>query len=505
MHDKIRYKLEVPYAAGAVFPTVFHDDEVIEKISQISELVGHITAWQDMNANPKLRRESRIKTIHSTLAIENNSLSLDQVTAIINGKRILGEPREIQEVKNAYEAYERLLSFDPYSVSDLLTAHRTLMNELVREAGMFRSGGVGVYKGEHLVHMAPPAGMVPELIESLFAWAKTSKVHPLVKSCVFHYEFEFILAGFGVIPVIWAALTVAPFLSEGLAGIVEGFTSGMRNPVKVTWCADSLKAICIFLVIYGMSLGVYYSTHRNYRKGEEHGSAKWSNARRTCKKYAENDRHRNLILTKNVRIGLDGRMHRRNLNVLVVGGSGAGKTRFYAKPNIMQANTSYVVLDPKGNVADARAYFNRVGSELAVYLSRLGSKCEELDAMERLALIHNFFRPDEESDSYFDINDVAKKGHSFRDYICPDTFEMERDCFRFGDRCGRVVFLRDYANYIKDDMITELCDIGASMMLSLDFIPIPTDETVREVESRLLGVETNIANWQRRQNQNNNF
>ena len=167
-------------------------DEVIEKISQISELVGHITAWQNMNANPKLRRESRIKTIHSTLAIENNSLSLDQVTAIINGKRILGEPQEIQEVKNAYEAYERLLSFDPYSVSDLLTAHRTLMNELVREAGMFRSGGVGVYKGEHLVHMAPPAGMVPELIENLFAWTKTSKVHPLVKSCVFHYEFEFI-------------------------------------------------------------------------------------------------------------------------------------------------------------------------------------------------------------------------------------------------------------------------------------------------------------------------
>ena len=159
----------------------------------------------------------------------------------------------------------------------------------------------------------------------------------------------------------------------------------------------------------------------------------------------------------------------------------------------------------KGNIADARAYFNRVGSELAVYLSRLGSKCEELDAMERLALIHNFFRPDEESDFYFDINDVAKKGHSFRDYICPDTFETERDCFRFGDRCGRVVFLRDYANYIKDDMITELCDIGASMMLSLDIIPIPMDEAVREVENRLLGVETNIANWQRRQNQNNNF
>ena len=316
---------------------------------------------------------------------------------------------------------------------------------------------------------------------------------------------EYILIGFGIIPVILAALTVAPFLSDGLAGIVKGLTHSMNNPINIQWCADSPKAILVFLAAYGTGIGVYFSTRRNYRRGEEHGSAKWGNARRTCKKYAEKDSRKNLILTQNVRMGLDGRMHRRNLNVLVVGGSGAGKTRFYAKPNIMQANTSYVVLDPNGNMADARAYFNIVGSELAVYLSRLGSKCEELDAMERLALIHNFFRPDEESDFYFDINDVAKKGHSFRDYICPDTFETERDCFRFGDRCGRVVFLRDYANYIKDDMITELCDIGASMMLSLDFIPIPTDEAVREVENRLLGVETNIANWQRRQNQSSNF
>ena len=167
---------------------------------------------------------------------------------------------------------------------------------------------------------------------------------------------EYILAGLGVIPIVWAALMVAPVLSEGLAGIVEGFTSGMRNPVKVTWCADSLKAICIFLVIYGMSLGVYYSTHRNYRKGEEHGSAKWGNARQICKKYAEKDNGQNLILTQNVRIGLDGRKHRRNLNVLVVGGSGAGKTRVYAKPNVMQAHTSYVVLDPKGEILRDTGY-----------------------------------------------------------------------------------------------------------------------------------------------------
>ena len=115
-----------------------------------------------------------------------------QVTAIVNGKRVLGTPKEIQEVKNAFDAYEQLLSFNPYSVGDLLKAHRTLMNELVREAGMFRSGGVGVFNGDQLIHMAPPANLVPELMNNLLTWAENSKVHPLVKSCAFHYEFEFI-------------------------------------------------------------------------------------------------------------------------------------------------------------------------------------------------------------------------------------------------------------------------------------------------------------------------
>ena len=176
-----------------------------------------------------------------------------------------------------------------------------------------------------------------------------------------------ILAALGVIPVVWAALMVAPFLSDGLAGIIEGFTSGMADPMKVKWCVDSLKAILIFLLIYGLGIGVYLSTKRNYRKGEEHGSAKWGNARRTCKKYAEKDSRKNLILTQNVRMGLDGRKHRRNLNVLVVGGSGAGKTRFYAKPNIMQANTSYVVLDPKGEILrDTGFMLEKEGYEIRV-------------------------------------------------------------------------------------------------------------------------------------------
>lgn len=119
-------------------------------------------------------------------------MSLNQVTDIINGKRILGAPDEIREVKNAFEAYNKLLELNPYSVNDMLFAHKVLMNELTKEAGTFRSGGVGVFAGKQLVHMAPPANQVPHLMKDLVDWAKKAEVHPLIKSCVFHYEFEFI-------------------------------------------------------------------------------------------------------------------------------------------------------------------------------------------------------------------------------------------------------------------------------------------------------------------------
>ena len=167
-------------------------DKIISLVAQISERIGAVIVQSGMDSNPHLRRDSRIKTIHASLAIENNSLSLDQVTAIINGKRVLGPPDEIREVQNAYEAYNRLLEFDPYSIEDLLSAHRLLMTDLTREAGRFRSGGVGIFAGERLVHMAPPAARVPELLVQLKEWAKGSEAHPLIKSCVFHYEFEFI-------------------------------------------------------------------------------------------------------------------------------------------------------------------------------------------------------------------------------------------------------------------------------------------------------------------------
>jgi len=159
----------------------------------------------------------------------------------------------------------------------------------------------------------------------------------------------------------------------------------------------------------------------------------------------------------------------------------------------------------KKNIEEARNYFSRIGTDLITHFSRLGSKCVELDATDRLRILHDFFRAGEETDFRFDLSDTMRKGHDFKDYICPDTFEFERDHFRMGSKFGRVIFLREFASYIKDSMVSELCDLNRNMMLSLDIIPIPTDEAVREVENRLLGVETNITNWQRRQNQNNNF
>ena len=159
----------------------------------------------------------------------------------------------------------------------------------------------------------------------------------------------------------------------------------------------------------------------------------------------------------------------------------------------------------KKSVEDARAYFSRVGADLIAHFSRLGSKCIEMETEERLRIIHDFFRVGEESSFHFDFKDNCMKGHSFKDYICPDSMEFASDSFKIGNRYGRVLFLREYASYIKDSMVAELTDLNRNLMLSIDIVPVPTDEAVKEAESRLLGVETNITNWQRKQNQNNNF
>ena len=159
----------------------------------------------------------------------------------------------------------------------------------------------------------------------------------------------------------------------------------------------------------------------------------------------------------------------------------------------------------KKDIEEARAYFARVGADLISHFSALGSKCTELDAEEKLRVLHDFYRQGEEAAFHFDPQDMMKKGHDFRDYICPDSIEKNSDYLKLGEKFCRVLFLKDYASYIKDSMVTELTDFNRNMMLSIDVVPVPTDEAVREVENRLLGVETNITNWQRRQNANNNF
>ena len=187
-------------------------NKIVDLIAGISELIGHITVTSGLNNNPKLRRANRIKTIQASLAIENNTLTVEQITALLNGKRILGTPAEIKEVKNAYEVYEQLLIFNPYSVSDLLKAHGILMADLVKNAGHFRTGGVGVFKGRQVVHMALPAEFVPEHIGNLINWYQKSTAHPLIKSAVFHYEFEFIhpfADGNGRMGRLWHTLLLA--------------------------------------------------------------------------------------------------------------------------------------------------------------------------------------------------------------------------------------------------------------------------------------------------------
>lgn len=159
----------------------------------------------------------------------------------------------------------------------------------------------------------------------------------------------------------------------------------------------------------------------------------------------------------------------------------------------------------KKSVEEARNYFNRVGADLISKFNSLGSKCMELNAEERLRIMHDFYRTGEETSFRFDLTSDLRKGHNFRDFICPDSFEFKDDYFKMGNRYGRVLFLKEYASFIKDSMITELTELNRNLMLSIDVIPIPMDEAVKEAENRRLGIETNITNWQRKQNANNNF
>lgn len=159
----------------------------------------------------------------------------------------------------------------------------------------------------------------------------------------------------------------------------------------------------------------------------------------------------------------------------------------------------------KENIEEARIYFNRVGASLINHFKELGSVCIELNAEERLQMLFNFYRVGEEAYFHYEMLDSMRKGHNFKDFICPDTMEIEKDYFKIGERYARTIYLKEYASYIKDSMIAELTDINRNMMMSIDVIPVPMDEAIREAENRRLGIETNITNWQRKQNANNNF
>ena len=186
---------------------------MIHEIAEIAELVGKLTSTNQLSANPTLRRTNRIRTIHGSLAIEQNTLSLEQVTAVLNGKQVLAPPKDIAEVKNAYEIYERLEELDPYSVDDLLTAHGIMTRGLVDESGVFRSKPVGVVDQEgHVLHFGTLPQYVPNLVTELLDWVKNSDVHMLIRSCVFHYEFELIhpfANGNGRVGRLWHTLLLS--------------------------------------------------------------------------------------------------------------------------------------------------------------------------------------------------------------------------------------------------------------------------------------------------------
>ena len=192
-------------------------NRMIDYVAEIAELLGKLNVTDALSSNPTLRRSNRIRTIHGSLAIEQNTLSLEQVTAVLNGKHVLAPPKDIAEVKNAYDIYERLDELDPYSVDDLLTAHGIMTRGLVEESGVFRSRPVGVVDSEgNVLHFGTLPQYVPDLVMELLDWAKTSEVHMLIRSCVFHYELELIhpfADGNGRVGRLWHTLLLSKWNS----------------------------------------------------------------------------------------------------------------------------------------------------------------------------------------------------------------------------------------------------------------------------------------------------
>lgn len=249
-------------------------DEIINLVAQIAEKIGELKSFEKSPLHVELRKENRIKTIHSSLAIENNSLSVEQITAIIEGKRVLGSPNEIQEVKNAVQAYDLLLELNPYEKKDLLRAHQLMMSELVEHSGKYRNGGVGIFDGKEVVHLAPPADRVPFLMADLFEWLWESSVHPLIKSCVFHYEFEFIHPfedGNGRMGRLWQTVILKEWKSIfawiPVESLVKENQAEYYNALNSSdTAADSTKFIEFMLILILRTVDEIISTERAAKK-----------------------------------------------------------------------------------------------------------------------------------------------------------------------------------------------------------------------------------------------
>ncbi|MDR0970390.1 MAG: Fic family protein [Lentimicrobiaceae bacterium] len=227
----------------------------IDLVARIAEKVGELKGSGEYSRNLRLRKINRLRSVQSSLAIENNTLTLGQVTDIIEGKRVLGLPHEIQEVKNAYQAYEHLLEYDPYKVKDFLKAHQLMTTQLVKDAGHFRSQGVGVFEGAKLVHEGAGYQFVPQLITDLFAWAKKTDVHPLIKSSVVHFEIEFIhpfIAGNGRIGRLWQTLILSKwnelFAWLSVETVVYENQQGYYNALAISQKAGDSETFIEFML-----------------------------------------------------------------------------------------------------------------------------------------------------------------------------------------------------------------------------------------------------------------
>ena len=231
-------------------------NKIIDDVAEISELTGRLSAHDHLSSSPNLRRTNRIRTIHGSLAIEQNTLSLEQVTAVLNGKHVLAPPKDIAEVKNAYEIYERLDELDPYSVDDLLTAHGIMTRGLVEESGMFRTRPVGIVDQEgHVLHFGTLPQYVPDLVMELLDWAKHSDLHMLIRSCVFHYELELIHSfadGNGRVGRLWHTLLLSKWNSVfawlSVESIIHDHQQGYYDAINASNDAGESTAFIEFML-----------------------------------------------------------------------------------------------------------------------------------------------------------------------------------------------------------------------------------------------------------------